>query len=681
MPQYVPDSIYFYEADEDNMIQALLNNIVVSGCSVAERSPQIMGVRVAAGVIFGDGLRVAVSQTDLVVGANSSGSNRLDLVSVNKATGVPTITAGTPAGTPIPPSLPLTDLLLAYINVANNAANIQAANITDRRLQIPWRLGTMTFANLPAVGKAGQLALTSDVDTPELVRDDGAAWRTIGSRYPNLCLNSDFGRRTVFGLAMPEAFSVITGWTAVVNTVGTVAANILTSNATQSERKAGIPSWSDGRFSAQFKATQLAGDAWFGKGVDANNKVTARYTNGTFFLEKVIAGTPTAVASVAQALTLNNWYWLELEAQGQKYTATLYSSGAAPTTKAAATVLQTLTGTVADAAVATGSAYMLDSMNPATQWGGVAASPGGVYVETWLPESWSVSFAGTLGSQAIGFDEAADSGPLTKQWTPVVVIPQATSTVTAQYDGPDGGMLAASAYTASYYEKNTGLGGSGVMVRGSFLEQNSAQATQATTNIDDAAEAAYTRKSASVTTNAATRRFRFQFIINPATTRTGTVRFSLPQVEQGSTATAWRPAPADDGQPITWDVQRLTGNVTLTATTTTEVDSRDLAVNIFLPWDATVDVAPQATVTEDTVGQYVFINCTVDGVAFTPGDMAYQRTAVANSASTLSPHRRIRLAAGKHRIAMIGYRSATGSGTIDGVSTSIGLTITATRGK
>ena len=49
------------------------------------------------------------------------------------------------------------------------------------------------------------------------------------------------------------------------------------------------------------------------------------------------------------------------------------------------------------------------------------------------------------------------------------------------------------------------------------------------------------------TSNAATRRFAFQFLINQGGARTGTVRFSLPQLEQGSAATAWRNAPEDGG--------------------------------------------------------------------------------------------------------------------------------------
>lgn len=140
MPLYVAGTDNLYESGLDNAIQAFLNrNAVVAGCQVIAHAAPDMGVRVSAGTIQGTGVRVAVAQTDLVIDANPSINARLDLVSINFTTGVPTRTTGNPApaATIHPPSLPATDILVGYVSVPASAANIQNANITDRRLFLP----------------------------------------------------------------------------------------------------------------------------------------------------------------------------------------------------------------------------------------------------------------------------------------------------------------------------------------------------------------------------------------------------------------------------------------------------------------------------------------------------------------------------------------------------------------
>lgn len=148
MPRYISGAQDLYESGLDNLIEAVLNrHAVIAGsgggaaCQVIAHAVPDMGVRVGAGTIQGDAaalpVRVAVAQTDLTIAANGSANTRVDLVSVNFTTGVPTRTTGTADGTNRPPALPATDILLGYVSVPPAAANVQNANISDRRLFLP----------------------------------------------------------------------------------------------------------------------------------------------------------------------------------------------------------------------------------------------------------------------------------------------------------------------------------------------------------------------------------------------------------------------------------------------------------------------------------------------------------------------------------------------------------------
>lgn len=506
---------------------------------------------------------------------------------------------------------------------------------------------------------------------------------------PNLVLNSDFGRRTVFGLAMPETFADTAGLTIDVGTVGTVAANLWTMGTVgQTTAHWGLPTWRDCRVSAQFKATDAAAagvyDLLYTRYTNTNNAIRAYCNNGNFVLDKVVASVTTGVATVAQALTTNNFYWIEIEAQGTTIIARLYSSGAAAVAKSSAALLQTLTGTVADTALAAGyvGVQSLHTTN-AGQWGGVAASPGGVYVETWLPESWAVTFGGTLGGQAIGYDESADSGPLTKQWTPITYIPAASRTITATFDMPDGSMAASTSYTASVYDKISGLGGTGALFQMKFDRMSSALVSQGNSTVNDANDAAYARKTVTATTEAGTRRGRISFLINPASTATGTARFSLFQLEQGSAATAWRNAPEDGGASMKFQKAPTLAPPAITSVAKVEIDSRDLALNLFLPWDAVVELVGRCFVSNGTAGNQLFFDFTIDGLDpssyGTSVTLGSFQQAIAGYYTDVTFVLQARLAAGKHRIAM---RSGSTAGTNAFSSNPIPLmTITASRGK
>ena len=403
----------------------------------------------------------------------------------------------------------------------------------------------------------------------------------------NLVLNSDFGRRTVWGLAMPEVFADTSAWT---GGAPSAASNILTivTASTLCIWNGPTSMWRDGRWSAQFKMEATAGRYTMIRYVDANNYIYAEYLNGNFNLKKFVGGVLTSVATVVQAGTLNNFYWLELEMQGTTAIAKLWTNGAANGMKSAATLLQTLTGTIADAGVATGG-FALFSDQANSKWGYQASGNGGVYVETWLPESWAVTFSGTLGGQAIGYDESADAGPLGKQWAMRTYTPAASRTMTIAsatlYAPPS------LAHTGSTYTKITGYGGSSVLLRQAFREFTDALGYVTETDIDESANvASWTRRTGTFTTNSTTRRVQVYYSVNPNSLATGTAYFMLPQLEQGSAATAWRNAPADDA-PIVWETPAAPGSVgprTTTSSTFSDIDASFFAANIFLPWDAHV---------------------------------------------------------------------------------------------
>lgn len=497
---------------------------------------------------------------------------------------------------------------------------------------------------------------------------------------PNLVLNSDFSRRNEWMTFMPEVFSDTSGWTLVTgSSIGSVASNILTAGSTGEWRiRAGLPTWRDGRFSAQVKLTADENVlVSVQKHVDANNWVEAYLIGGTtdqLVIRKRIAGVESTVTSASFAPTLNNWYWLELEAQGTTYIAKVYSSGASPVAKSSATLQATISGTVSDSQVVAGYIGLASYLSAASQWGGLSTGDGGVYVEGWGPESWTVSFIGKSG-KAIGFDEAADAGPISKQWALVAYIPATGGYI--QLAQTTKGIIASQAYTFSYYEKTTGKGGSGALVGGYAQEQATGGGSYVNNFVGDAGETVWTRKSVTFTTASTTREINTDFNIDDPGTATGTVRLMLPQLEQGSVATPWRNAPADDGS-ITW-ITQPNRNLTSTSTTDVAIEDRDLAANVFLPWDASVESAFEGSIEHNTANTTWVVTVYVDaaqGGRF--GSVGHVSLA---GLSQVGNTRRVdRLAAGKHRID-VRWQTSAGTVRTKADDRTAALIITATRGK
>jgi hypothetical protein len=166
--KYVSDGQTGYEADTDNIVQAITGNGVVSGMAITAQSSPNMTVQSASGVINYGGVALVVGAVaSLAIAAADATNVRTDLIHVTSAGAVQVIT-GTPAppASVKPPALPATSILLAYVSVAAAATNIQNSNITDRRLNIStsfpvFTLGGQKVLTVFAAGNTGT-ALTLD---------------------------------------------------------------------------------------------------------------------------------------------------------------------------------------------------------------------------------------------------------------------------------------------------------------------------------------------------------------------------------------------------------------------------------------------------------------------------------------------------------------------------------------
>lgn len=485
---------------------------------------------------------------------------------------------------------------------------------------------------------------------------------------PNLVLNSDFARRTVWGLAMPETFADTSGYVVVAGSGG-VASNIFTATAANTEIAWCNQSfvWRDGRASAPFKAVATAGNYQLHWRISATDWVAVDMVGGsnimqiTKFVSSVASGSP---SSAAVALTLNNWYWLEIEKQGATFIAKIYNTGGTVpgVTKASSTLAGTVTWVVADASVQVGAHISITSDQATAQWGGVATGNGGVYVETWLPESHPVTFSGTLGGQAIGYDESTDAGPLGKQWALRAYIPAASRTITLnEGNSARGNANPSTTYARSFYYKVSGLGGSGALASFYTVETDGAGSDVTVgATLDAGSATSWTRVNDTRTTAATARGWRPSLNINNGSTATGTVFISLIQLEQGSVVTAWRNAPADDaGGSLTL---RKTTTTTTTSASLVEVDSRDLAANIFLSRDATVRVSARLNTANSGAATAKFA-IYVDG-AIMGGTTLHSSDALGATAHDVSVAAEAGLAAGKHRIAVL-WATTAGTQTLN----------------
>jgi hypothetical protein len=179
-----------YPAESDRLTtQALYATTGIIGSSslaVTQNSPAGMSVRVAAGwaAIIGTtqanmGAYVAYNdaQTTLTVTTADPTNPRIDLVCVTVRDAYYTgafndvifqVIAGTPAGSPVAPTLPANSISLATIAVGAGVTSITIANITDTRVAVT---SNLAISSLPSQAGNGGKYLTTDGST--------ASWATI----------------------------------------------------------------------------------------------------------------------------------------------------------------------------------------------------------------------------------------------------------------------------------------------------------------------------------------------------------------------------------------------------------------------------------------------------------------------------------------------------------------------
>ena len=179
-----------YPAESDRLTtQALYATTGIIGSSslaVTQNSPAGMSVKVAAGwaAIIGTtqanmGAYVAYNdaQTILTVTTANPSNPRIDLVCVTVRDAYYTgayndvifqVIAGTPAGSPVAPTLPANSISLATIAVGAGVTSITTANITDTRVAVT---SNLNISSLPSqTGNAGKYLTTNGT---------AASWATI----------------------------------------------------------------------------------------------------------------------------------------------------------------------------------------------------------------------------------------------------------------------------------------------------------------------------------------------------------------------------------------------------------------------------------------------------------------------------------------------------------------------
>jgi len=128
------------KVDIDICVAGMLGNGIISGCGVASSGAANGSSVVTAGQIrFTDTLTTTTGPT-LQHAANATGFDRFDLITAPSAGGVPVITAGTAAATPVFPNVPASSVCLAAVKIPNGhttGSTIPASAYVDKRVFVP----------------------------------------------------------------------------------------------------------------------------------------------------------------------------------------------------------------------------------------------------------------------------------------------------------------------------------------------------------------------------------------------------------------------------------------------------------------------------------------------------------------------------------------------------------------
>lgn len=121
------------KVDVDILVAAHNGNRVISDCVVTAQGSPDMTVAVASGSVLVNSVTVVVGSGNVTVTAADGTNPRFDLIVVNDS-GTKSCTAGTPAASPVFPSIPANSVVLAAVYVPANDTDIDANQIIDKRV-------------------------------------------------------------------------------------------------------------------------------------------------------------------------------------------------------------------------------------------------------------------------------------------------------------------------------------------------------------------------------------------------------------------------------------------------------------------------------------------------------------------------------------------------------------------
>lgn len=135
-----PDLARIDKVDLDIVVAGARGNGIVSGCVVSS-SGAADGSSVTTGgyIRYGDFQRV-VPATTLQHAANATGNTRYDLITISGTTGIPSITAGTAAASPVFPNVPAGSVCAGMVRIATGhttGSTIAAGQVVDKSMVVP----------------------------------------------------------------------------------------------------------------------------------------------------------------------------------------------------------------------------------------------------------------------------------------------------------------------------------------------------------------------------------------------------------------------------------------------------------------------------------------------------------------------------------------------------------------
>lgn len=144
MPYTIPNAADAFDTkqaqvdkvDIDMLTIGMRGDGVISGCGVTAQGTPDMTVAVAAGMIVYGHIGAIVTAGNVTITTADATNPRFDLVVVNNS-GTKSVTAGTPAASPVFPAIPADSIVLATVYVPANDTAIQSNQITDKIIIVP----------------------------------------------------------------------------------------------------------------------------------------------------------------------------------------------------------------------------------------------------------------------------------------------------------------------------------------------------------------------------------------------------------------------------------------------------------------------------------------------------------------------------------------------------------------